>query len=238
VAGVDHDGLADQAGAGLPERLGLAQPLRPAADDLAAEPAQRLHGLRAARAVRSQPDLALELGHGPRRAGAVDGVRTAAVEAHLQEPLLQRPDVLTDQRGRHRVVEGAGAELPPGAVERLPGLGADEPVDSDAPALLEGSYGVLGGFVEGLGDRRKQVQAHQDRLDLLHGRSGVSTSDRTHARLPNNWGEEQRTTHGAYPSASGAARHRWGSARESRTAQRPASEWMRGVAEELRALTR
>ena len=65
VAGVDDDPLAAQPRAGLAQQLLLAQQVRPAAGDLAAQLAQRAQGGGPAQAVGHEAVLALELAQRP-----------------------------------------------------------------------------------------------------------------------------------------------------------------------------
>ena len=113
VARVDDDALVDQRRSGGLEPLGLAQQVRAAADHLAAEPVQGGHRLRAADAVGDEADLALEAGERGGGAAAEDAVRAAEVVAHLEQPLLQLPHVVTEQRLGLLVGEYARPERPP-----------------------------------------------------------------------------------------------------------------------------
>ena len=68
--------------------------MRAAADDRAAELVERLEGRRAAGAVGGDADVALELAQRLLGLDAEHAVDAAAVEAHVEQPLLQRGDVV------------------------------------------------------------------------------------------------------------------------------------------------
>ena len=160
VAGVDDDELARQRGPGAGDRLGLAHRVRPAADDRAAELVQRLEGGRPAGAVGHDADVALELAQRLLGLDAEQAVDPAAVEAHVQQPLLQGGDVVAGhQPGRHEE-QDAVAEPPAGLVERVVGPRPDDAVDREAALLLERAHGAVGRLVE---QRTGRVQQRRPR---------------------------------------------------------------------------
>src|SRR5262249_31381308 len=117
VARVDHHPLVHQGGTSGTKTLGLAEQVRPPADDLTAEPPQGGEGLWAADTVRYQPDLALEPGNRAGRPATQDPVRPSDVVPHLQESLLQCPHVVAEQRLRLHMSEHTGTEGPSGSID-------------------------------------------------------------------------------------------------------------------------
>ena len=154
VARVDDDDLADQRGAAAPDRLRLAQRVRRPAGDRALQLAERLERLGAAGAVVDQADVALEVAHGAVGLAAEDAVDAAGVETHVEQPLLQGGDVVTDRGVPDGVLEDAVTEGPARLVEQPPGLRADDAVDAGPALLLEVAYGAVEGVVEGVGRDR------------------------------------------------------------------------------------
>ena len=154
VAGVDDDDLADQRRAAAPDRLRLAQRVRGPSGDRALQPAERLEGLGAARAVVDQADVALEVADGAIGLAAEDAVDATGVEAHVEQPLLQGGDVVADRRVPDGVLEDPVTERPARLVEQPPGLRADDAVDAGPALLLEVAYGPVEGVVEGVGRAR------------------------------------------------------------------------------------
>ena len=179
--------------------LALAHGVRAAAGDEAAElleGAQRGH---AAGAVGDHAVLALEAAQRLLRAHAEHPVDPAGVEAELEQPLLQRGDVVADVG-----VAGQGqqpvAEPPAGGGQRPVGLGADDAVDGDAAALLELAQRPVGRLAEAVLGLGEQPELDERGLHLVDGGSGVATPVQLHGHLGLSGG-------GSSARASGPRRH-------------------------------
>ena len=158
VAGVEDDDLARQRGARAVQRLGLAQRLRPPAGDVPAEllSARSVAGPQvpsAHQAVLALQPLERLLGE-----RTEDAVGAAGVVAELEQPLLQRGDVVTDEHPR-REGQDAVAEPPAGGGQGAVGLGADDAVDRQPAVLLEVPQRPVGRLVEDRVGGRLREQA-------------------------------------------------------------------------------
>ena len=130
-------------------------------------------------------DVALELAQRLLGLDAEQAVDPAAVESHVQQPLLQCGDVVAGhQPGRHEEQDPV-AETPAGLLERVVRPRPDQAVDRDAALLLERPDGPVGRLVEERAGRVEQVgpltvgeQAEQGQLraDLGHRRPGVAAA--------------------------------------------------------------
>ena len=132
---------------------------------------------RATHAVGGEAGVALKLEHGPLGVLAEDAVDPSGVEAQGAQPPLEVGDVVAPERGR-RVVQQAVTELVARLDQRAPRLGAADPVDPQAPPLLEGADGGFGA---------RPVQAGAVGAGLVPGRSqaGLQIPDRlAHSPLP------------------------------------------------------
>ena len=105
------------------------------------DPAERAQGLGPEDAVDREPGVALELAQRRRGLVAEDAVLAAGVEAERVEPVLELGDVVAAEV-RAALVEQAVAEREAALDERGPGLGSADPVDADAPGLLERADGA------------------------------------------------------------------------------------------------
>jgi hypothetical protein len=157
------------------QRLGLAQHLRPAAGDVPAELAQRPQRGRAAGAVRHQAVLPLQPAQRALGALAEHAVRAAGVEAELEQPLLQRRDVVTDVRpGGQR--QQPVPEPPAGGGQRGVRLRPDDAVHRQPAPLLELAQRLVRGLVEQRRPRPvQQPEAGQQGGDLEDRRPGVAS---------------------------------------------------------------
>jgi len=89
--------------------------------------------------------------------------RPAGVEAQLQQPLLQREDVVPGHRRGNHQPEHPVAQRPPGLAQRPVGGRTHDAVGDEPTALLEGTHGpfdetvvmVVGGSG---GERREQSE--------------------------------------------------------------------------------
>jgi hypothetical protein len=98
-------------------------------------------------AVRRKPGVALELVERANGGVAEDAVDPARVEAKAAQALLELRHVVTPQHGGP-AVEEAVAEPETGFDQGVPGLGAADAVDAQAPQALEGLEGGPGGGPE------------------------------------------------------------------------------------------
>src|SRR6059058_5063910 len=101
----------------------------------APKPLQRRQCGRPEDPVGAQADVALEVAQRARGVPAEDPVTTTGIKAEVEQPLLERDDVVTDVRVVQRVGQRSVAEAPPRLVERAVGLLANDAVDAQ-PALL------------------------------------------------------------------------------------------------------
>jgi hypothetical protein len=180
---VDDEQLSGQRRPGPVDGLGVTHRVRAAADDGPAELGQRLEGGRAAGAVGDHADVALEVAQRLLGLDPEQAVHPAAVEPHVQQPLLQRCHVVTGhQPGRHEEQDPV-TEAPTGLLEGVVGARPDLAVDRDPALLLEGPHGPVGGFVEQRTCRVQQLgtlalgeQPEHGELgpDLGDGRPGVA----------------------------------------------------------------
>ena len=90
--------------------------------------------------VDRQPRVALELRHRPRGGVPEDAVDATGVEPERAQTLLQLGHVVTPQHGGPAVQETV-AQPKTGLDQGVPGLGAADAVDAQAPQPLEGLDG-------------------------------------------------------------------------------------------------
>ncbi len=171
VTGVDDDELSGQRRAGLADRLGLAHRVRAASDDRTDELVEGFERRRSAGAVGAHSDVALEVAQRMFGLDTEQAVHAAAVEAHVEQALLQARDVVAgNQPGRH-VGQDPVSESPPRLVQRVVGLRADDAVDGDAALLLELPDRAVSRVVELRGGRlRERVEAGLEQAE--HGELG------------------------------------------------------------------
>src|SRR4051794_16205508 len=98
MPGVDDDELAGERRPRVTQLLRLAKFFRPSANRPRNHPVEFLEGLRTACPIRRHAHVALELAQGRLRTCTEDAVDATAVEAHLEQPVLQLHDVVTDER--------------------------------------------------------------------------------------------------------------------------------------------
>ena len=113
-------------------------------DDGAGQLVERLERRRAAGAVGGDADVALELAQRLLGLDTEQAVDAAAVEAHVEQPLLQRADVVAGHQPRGHVGQDPVAEAPAGLVQRVVGRAADDAVDGEPALLLERAHRAVG----------------------------------------------------------------------------------------------
>ena len=145
---VDDDELAGHCWPAVVQPFVFAQLVGFAADHRAHELTQRPEGRRPAGAVGGQADVALEFAKRILGTDAEHPVCPAAVEAHIDQAVLQRGDVVADVRMPHGERQGAIAKPPARFVERPIGLAIDDAIDAQAALLLKAADGVIATLVE------------------------------------------------------------------------------------------
>ena len=184
VARIEDDRLAGQRRAGAAQLLGLAQLVRPPADDGALQLLELAQGHRPAAAVVHQAALVLELPKRGLGALAEDPVAATDVEAQVSEPLLQLLHVVAGERVADAAVEVALPEPLPRLLERLLGGRADDPVDEQPAGLLQPPDGLVDVVVElvrsACGGRIEQPELDQLQAQVLDGRPGGPTAKEWH----------------------------------------------------------
>jgi len=136
---------------------------------LAVQPLEEIDGAGAGDAVDAQADVELELAQRLEGLQAVEPVLVAGVEPEPVQPALQVADVVAVQQ-RPGDVEHPVAQAERGAVQRVPGVVADDPVRRQPPLLLEGADRGPGGIAEHacvvVAGEPERVETLLDVLDL------------------------------------------------------------------------
>jgi hypothetical protein len=126
----------------------------------------------------------LELADGDVGLPPEDAVATAWVEAHVQEALLENRDVVADAGMAGDEREQPVAQSPMRFVERAIGLGADDAVDAQPPALLERADCAVDGVIELVtADSGQQGEAGELGTNLGHDGTEVTAAQDLHQRM-------------------------------------------------------
>jgi len=165
--GVDHHDLARQVRAGPVDPFLRAHGVGLATLDHRRQPRQRLEGGRPTRAVRRDPDVALEVTNSLLGPVAEQPVNATHFEAEVEQTLLQRHHVVTRDHVPSDMGQQSVPEPPAGLVENPVRRGADHAVDGQAALLLERAHGTVEVLVEPVALALfDEVESGQTRPDL------------------------------------------------------------------------